>query len=109
MAASAPPDVPPPVRQLAAQLADAKPMRHGSLSERTIKCSKPGCACAKDPKTRHGPYHSLRSEEHTSEPQSPMHLVCSLLLEKKIPQHQKLGKGIGWAGDAGRRAGGMAP
>jgi hypothetical protein len=59
MAASAPPDVPPPVRQLAAQLADAKPMRHGSLSERTIKCSKPGCACAKDPKARHGPYHSL--------------------------------------------------
>ena len=34
-------------------------MRHGSLSERTIKCSKPGCACAKDPKARHGPYHSL--------------------------------------------------
>jgi hypothetical protein len=34
-------------------------MRRGSLSERTIKCSKPGCACAKDPKARHGPYHSL--------------------------------------------------
>jgi hypothetical protein len=24
-----------------------------------IKCSKPGCACAQDPKARHGPYHSL--------------------------------------------------
>src|SRR5580658_10424751 len=34
-------------------------MRRGSLSERTIKCSKPGCACAKDPNARHGPYHSL--------------------------------------------------
>lgn len=34
-------------------------MRRGSLSERTIKCSKPGCACAKDPKARHGPYYSL--------------------------------------------------
>ena len=34
-------------------------MRRGSLSERTIKCSKPGCACAKDPKARHGPYFSL--------------------------------------------------
>ena len=53
------PDVPPRVRQLAADLADAKPMRRGSLSERTIKCSKPGCACAQDPKARHGPYHSL--------------------------------------------------
>ena len=34
-------------------------MRRGSLSERTIKCSKPGCACAKDPQARHGPYYSL--------------------------------------------------
>src|SRR5438876_5099802 len=27
--------------------------------------------------------HSTRSEEHTSELQSPVHLVCRLLLEKK--------------------------
>src|SRR4051794_39552116 len=27
--------------------------------------------------------HILRSEEHTSELQSPVHLVCRLLLEKK--------------------------
>src|SRR5690348_17623170 len=27
--------------------------------------------------------HALRSEEHTSELQSPVHLVCRLLLEKK--------------------------
>src|SRR5215216_7670709 len=30
----------------------------------------------------HGPWHG-RSEEHTSELQSPDHLVCRLLLEKK--------------------------
>ena len=59
MPTSALPDVPPHVRQLAMELADAKPMRRGSLSERTIKCSKPGCACAQDPKARHGPYFSL--------------------------------------------------
>jgi hypothetical protein len=59
MPTSIPRDAPPHVRQLAADLADAKPMRRGSLSERTIKCSKPGCACAKDPKARHGPYSSL--------------------------------------------------
>jgi hypothetical protein len=63
MATSAPPDVPPQVRQLASQLADAKPMRRGSLSERTIKCGKPGCACALNPKARHGPYHSLTHAE----------------------------------------------
>src|SRR5438876_9100086 len=30
-----------------------------------------------------------RSEEHTSELQSPVHLVCRLLLEKKKKKHQK--------------------
>src|SRR5258708_15517301 len=30
-----------------------------------------------------GPLQTLRSEEHTSELQSPDHLVCRLLLEKK--------------------------
>lgn len=59
MATSSPFDVPPRVRQLATDLADAKPMRRGSLSERMIKCSKPSCACAQDPKARHGPYYSL--------------------------------------------------
>src|SRR5919108_1677879 len=56
---TSPPPVPPRVRQLATDLADPKPMRRGSLSERTIKCSKPSCACAQDPKARHGPYYSL--------------------------------------------------
>ena len=34
-------------------------MRRGSVGERTIRCGKAGCACAGDPKARHGPYHSL--------------------------------------------------
>src|SRR5438552_7469161 len=33
--------------------------------------------------------HHLRSEEHTSELQSPDHLVCRLLLEKKKLRHTK--------------------
>jgi hypothetical protein len=56
---TSPPVVPARIRQLAGELADPKPMRRGSLSERTIKCSKPTCACAQDPKARHGPYYSL--------------------------------------------------
>src|SRR2546422_4046014 len=32
----------------------------------------------------------LRSEEHTSELQSRLHLVCRLLLEKKKPQQQSV-------------------
>src|SRR5690348_17549125 len=31
--------------------------------------------------------HIRRSEEHTSELQSPVHLVCRLLLEKKTLRH----------------------
>ena len=53
------PDVPTPVRTLAAQVAAPTPMRRGSLSERYVKCSKPGCACAERPAARHGPYFSL--------------------------------------------------
>ena len=52
-------EVPSRVRQIADELADAQPMRRGSLSDRTIRCGKAGCACADDPKARHGPYHSL--------------------------------------------------
>src|SRR5256884_1462139 len=37
-----------------------------------------------------GKHNDLRSEEHTSELQSRLHLVCRLLLEKKKTQKQKL-------------------
>jgi hypothetical protein len=51
--------VPAQVRALAERLAQLRPMRRGSLSERYVKCSKPGCACSQDPEARHGPYYSL--------------------------------------------------
>ena len=56
---SASPEIPARVRQLATELAQPQPMRRGSVSERSIKCGKAGCACARDPKARHGPYRSL--------------------------------------------------
>src|SRR2546422_3517217 len=37
---------------------------------------------------KRGLLHKLRSEEHTSELQSRLHLVCRLLLEKKKKNHQ---------------------
>src|ERR1700739_1340850 len=51
--------VPARIRDLAAQLSQARPMRRGSFSERYVKCSKPGCPCASDANARHGPYFSL--------------------------------------------------
>src|SRR5690348_17649448 len=50
------------------------------------------CACAAACRTRSGSGAEMRtrSEEHTSELQSPVHLVCRLLLEKKKKKrHQK--------------------
>ena len=52
-------DAPARVRAVAADLATPHPMRRGSLSERYVKCSKPGCACATQAEARHGPYYSL--------------------------------------------------
>ena len=51
--------VPARVRALATQVGDPTPMRRGSLSERYVKCSKPGCRCAERADARHGPYYSL--------------------------------------------------
>src|SRR5690348_17949961 len=44
---------------------------------------------------------SPRSEEHTSELQSPVHLVCRLLLEKKKQKRRQRGKPVRF-GDARR-------
>src|SRR5437879_10177905 len=62
----------------------------GTLSETYRTCGRPGCRCQQGQK--HGPHLYVsfrgpsRSEEHTSELQSPMYLVCRLLLEKKKKQ-----------------------
>src|SRR5258708_1269336 len=53
------PHVPSSVRELAAVLSQPKPMRRGSVSERTMKCGKAGCPCQEDPNARHVPYYSL--------------------------------------------------
>jgi hypothetical protein len=45
--------------RLTTQLTDPIPMRRGSLTERTVKCSRPGCPCKDDAAARHGPYFSL--------------------------------------------------
>ena len=53
------PTVPTDVFNLAQQLADPKPMRRGSLTERYVKCNKAGCACGDSEDDRHGPYYSV--------------------------------------------------
>src|SRR5437764_13954379 len=49
------------------------------------------CTCVHDDVPAPSPTNrnATRSEEHTSELQSPMYLVCRLLLEKKKKKHNK--------------------
>src|SRR5438876_2937766 len=65
-------------------------MKHCSSTSRTPGASRSrarrACPGPSSRRTRGGSGHArraLRSEEHTSELQSPVHLVCRLLLEKK--------------------------
>lgn len=51
--------IPAEVQSLALTLAEPKPMRRGSLTERFVKCNKPRCRCGEDPEARHGPYYSV--------------------------------------------------
>src|SRR5436189_3212157 len=48
---------------------------------------RPGCA---RPRTTSVATAGARSEEHTSELQSPMYLVCRLLLEKKKDKNMQI-------------------
>src|SRR5258708_25574525 len=52
-----------------------------ALLQTSIDYSRHGCCERTKPRTKR--VTSMRSEEHTSELQSPDHLVCRLLLEKK--------------------------
>ena len=54
-----PTDIPIPVRDLASQLAEPKPMRRGSFTVRYLCCNKPGCACSDRSDARHGPYYGV--------------------------------------------------
>src|SRR6266487_4812384 len=50
---------------------------------RSLLCSMTGSRAETGTSRVRRPGWSARSEEHTSELQSPVHLVCRLLLEKK--------------------------
>jgi hypothetical protein len=56
-------EIPREAQELVRKLAEPRPMRRGSVSQRWVKCSKPGCACGQKPDARHGPYYSLTQAE----------------------------------------------
>src|SRR5467141_5078454 len=84
-AASSPPDAPAsssqptPVPSIPASMVGPKPRRRLRRPMAAVALSEPMPASIHIAPTRPG----LRSEEHTSELQSHLNLVCRLLLEKK--------------------------
>src|SRR5690348_17555311 len=58
-----------------------------ALQDRFVQVMAPRGAAARIGAARASRENVLRSEEHTSELQSPVHLVCRLLLEKKKKLH----------------------
>src|SRR5437879_10699023 len=67
----------PPTEISTLSLHDALPISgRERTARRPRRCRRASCACLEG-------RHLRRSEEHTSELQSPMYLVCRLLLEKK--------------------------
>src|SRR5258708_17834280 len=59
-------------------------LARSTSASRTVSSSETGVAgCSWSTEAIRACLGSLRSEEHTSELQSPDHLVCRLLLEKK--------------------------
>src|SRR2546429_6701358 len=57
-----------------------------SISNSSIRRRTPGSPRPRLPEVEK-PSRKARSEEHTSELQSRLHLVCRLLLEKRITYH----------------------
>src|SRR6266566_10085061 len=56
---------------------------HDALPSSRARCTRSiACSC-RARRSASAPFRSSRSEEHTSELQSPCNLVCRLLLEKK--------------------------
>jgi hypothetical protein len=53
------PAIPAGVAAAASALADLRPMRRQTVSERRMKCGQPSCACHEDPEARHGPYVTM--------------------------------------------------
>src|SRR5438876_10197991 len=64
-------------------LHDALPISTSSVDSETEKQIQQALDRLVEGRTTIAIAHRLRSEEHTSELQSPVHLVCRLLLEKK--------------------------
>src|SRR5437764_12776236 len=82
--------IPRPPRSTPLSLHDALPISRSRSRSTPRPDSHPRCApsAAPAPAPPAPRPRPARSEEHTSELQSPMYLVCRLLLEKK--------KGTGW-------------
>ena len=86
--------VPSDVVTLAEQLADAQPMRRGSLSERYVKCSKPDCPCCESEDARHGPYYSVSRVVNRKTQSRWLNTEEAKIVRRQVEQGQKFRKKV---------------
>ena len=84
--------IPADVRKLAKELAQARPMRRGSVSERFMKCGQKECRCQHDQQARHGPYYSVtRVEGGKTRSRAPRYLSAeqAVLVRQQVEAGQE--------------------
>src|SRR5437899_10708320 len=86
--------VPSDVVTLDEQLADAQPIRRGSLSERYVKCSKPDCPCCDSEDARHGPYYSVSRVVNRKTQSRWLNTEEAKIVRRQVEQGQKFGKKV---------------
>jgi hypothetical protein len=86
--------VPAKVRDVAAELAEPRPMRRGSVSERSMKCGRKECRCQQDPQARHGPYYSLTRAEQGKTKSRYLTAEQALLARRQVESGQQFRKQV---------------
>ena len=88
--------IPADVRKLAKELAQAKPMRRGSVSERFMKCGQKECRCQHDQQARHGPYYSITRVEGGKTRSRYVSAEQAVLVRQQVEAGQKFRRQLEW-------------
>ena len=78
------------IQKVRARIAALDYVATGTLSSRTKTCGQPKCACAADPKARHGPYYEWARLERGRLAHSVLRPAAATLLRRAIANHRQL-------------------
>ena len=78
------------IDRIHAQLLKLGPLRSGGLTQQYNVCGTPGCACKRDPKKRHGPYHILRTKTKTKDGTKYVKKDFVRMVQGHLAAHKKM-------------------